>query len=74
MLDGSATKVVTTGFAGAGVGFGGGGGGGGGGAFFLQPAAIRNSENANKMALMVRLFILNLASWNLGQSISILLF
>jgi hypothetical protein len=71
MLEGSATIVLTPGFGGAGFAGGvGGGGGGGGGTFFLQPAAKRNNENAKSMALMFRLFILNFASWNLGQKSS----
>jgi hypothetical protein len=36
---------------------GGGGGGGGGGTFFLQPAAMRNMENANSNRLIFRLVI-----------------
>ncbi len=64
IVDGSATKVEIDGFGGGGAGCSGGGGGGGGGGagFFLHPAAMRNRANPNKMMLMFRLLILNLAS------------
>jgi hypothetical protein len=66
MVDGSATNCAIEGLAGGGgggVGSSLGGGGGGGVAtFFLHPVAPMNSVNPNRIRLIFRLFIVDLAS------------
>jgi len=63
-VDGSAANVAIDGLGGGGAGFSGGGvvGGGGGATFFLHPAAIKKREKPNKIAPILRLFIVNFAS------------
>jgi hypothetical protein len=71
MVLGSAKKETLGALGGGGGGAstlgGGGGGGGGGGAFFLQPATVKNRDNASNKTLTFRLLILNFASCGSGK-------